>query len=294
MFCYSLSLQFWREHPQGLSIKEERMNRWLLCLMEALLCVFLVLTVGIAPAAAEIQKRPPEKRLISPWLAVVDGEVWTRTLIIRALRPGPDGTIAADAGYGITDGDILPVRCNVAIGPDGVKLSVVSFYGERITATEIYDGWFIGTYTSKDGTETSVTLARIWDEALPKNRFTITADDKITLLYFGAEDCPSSASWEKSAQSAFLRSRQSAYVDLRIIKRKIHNRGPTINDFPDDLKWLYEDAEAGGVSPYFVVVVGRTVVLRTYGLANWDRKVTPLLKELTARKIIARSRTLAE
>jgi hypothetical protein len=79
-------------------------------------------------------------------------------------------------------------------------------------------------------------------------------------------------------------------VDFRTIKRAIHNRSPLIDDFPDDLKWIFEDAEAGGVSPYFVVAVDRTVVLRTYGLNNWDRKVMPLLKELSRRKAIALSR----
>lgn len=270
------------------------MKRWLNYLLGFLLLAFLTTSADCRAAVAEGSAGGPESRLVSSWLGVIDGEVQTRTLKILALRPGSGDTIAADAGYGTTDGDLLPVRCTIRVEAERTRLSVKSFYGESIDAFEVADGWFIGIYTYKDGRQTSITMGRIWDEALPKNRFTLTGDARITLVYFGAEDCHESAEWEQEQQPAFLASGDRDYVDFRIMKRKIHNRGPTLNDFPDDLKWLYEDAEAGGVSPYFVVAVDRTVVLRTYGFGNWERKVTPLLKELCNRKRIALAHPLEE
>jgi hypothetical protein len=270
------------------------MKRWLTCLLGCLFVALLAAPVNCRAAVSEGGNRGLEARLVSSWLGVVDGEVETRTLNILALRRGPADTMAADAGYGITGGDLLPVRCTVSTEAEKTRLFMKSFYGDSIDAFEVADGWFIGTYTYKDGREASITMGRIWPEALLKNRYTITGDARITLVYFGAEDCPESAEWEQEQQPVFLASRDRGYVDFRIMKRKIHNRGPTLDDFPDDLKWLYEDAEAGGVSPYFVVAVDRTVVLRTYGYGNWERKVTPLLKELCNRKRIALAHPLDE
>lgn len=255
------------------------------------LASLLFLIIGGSACAAIDQNRGVDERLISSWLGVVEGEVHTRTLTITGLRSGPNTTILANAGYGMTDGDILPVRCEIIVGSDAsVRLSMRDFHGDQIDAVEVADGWFVGTYTYKNGRQTSITLGRIWDEDLPKNRFTLTASDSITLVYFGAEDCPESAAWEHHGQEMFLYSTEREYIDFRVIKRPIQKRSPVIDDFPDDLKWIYEDAEAGGVSPYFVVAVDRNVVLRTYGLGNWDRKVLPLLKELCRRKALALAR----
>jgi hypothetical protein len=270
------------------------MNKWLRCLVGALLCALLAIAADRHASLAESQEGAFEKRFVSSWLGVVDGEVTTRTLTIKALHPGPADTLEADAGYGTTGSDLLPVRCTIWVDAGSTKLSLASIYGERIEADAVSDGWFIGTYTYKDGTTTSITLARIWEEDLPKNKFSLTGDAQITLVYFGAEDCAYSNRWEENDKPVFLGSKERRYVDFRIIKRKVHNRSPVMDDFPDDLKWLYEQAEAGGVSPYFVVAVDRTVVLRTYGLNNWDGKVMPLLKELCARKKIALSPRLAE
>jgi hypothetical protein len=270
------------------------MERVLACLLISLLGLLLVAVPGGKAVASPGTGRGVEQRLVSSWLGVVDGEVRTRTLTITGLRPGPEETILANAGYGLTGGDILPVRCAVTVGAEGTMLSVAGFYGDRLDVREVADGWFVGTYTYKDGRETSITLGRIWDEDLPKNQFSLTADARITLVYFGAEDCPESAAWEREGKEAFLNSREHGYVDFRVIKRPIHNRCPAREDFPDDLQWLYDDAEAGGVSPYFVVAVDQTVVLRTYGLNNWDRKVKPLLKQLSGRKQIALSHPLEE
>lgn len=235
-----------------------------------------------------------EKRFVSSWLGVVDDEVMTRTLTIVALHQGAGNALDADAGYGVTGSDLLPVRCTLRIGEGETRLSMASIFGDRIEAKEVYDGWFIGTYKSKGKRPASITLARIWEEELHKNKYSMTGDARITLVYFGAVDCPDSARWEARAEPAFLASGERDYVDFRSIKRKVHNRSPVLADFPDDLKWLYEEAEAGGVSPYFVVAVDRSVVLRTYGAHNWEIKVVPLLKELCTRKKIARSPRLAE
>ena len=261
-------------------------------IMKCLVGVFICLLITVE--AQESQGSGYEKRYVSSWLGVVDGEVLTRTLTIVALHPGPGNTLEADAGYGATGSDLLPVRCTLRVGEGGTRLSMTSIFGDRIEANEHSDGWFIGTYTPKSGDSASITLARIWEEDLHKNRYSLTGDAKITLIYFGADDCPKSARWEAKDRPAFLASSMRSYVDFRTIKRRVHNRSPVLADFPDDLKWIYEEAEAGGVSPYFVVAVGRTVVLRTYGGHNWDGKVMPLLKELCARKKIALSPRLAE
>jgi hypothetical protein len=270
------------------------MDSWLNNLMAVIVCVLMAAATGANASASVTVGRGVEQRLVSSWLGVVDGEVRTRTLTIVGLRPASGQTIAADAAYGITGDDILPARCTITTGAEQTRLSVADFHGDRFEALEVYDGWFIGTYTYKDGRETSITLGRISQENLQKNQFTVSGDAQITVLYFGAEDCPHSAAWEKEEQVAFRHSKEYGHVDFRSIKRRIHNRGPSIDDFPHDLRWLYEDAETGGVSPYYVVVVDRTIVLRTYGRHNWERKVTPLLKELCARKMIARSPALAE
>jgi hypothetical protein len=270
------------------------MNQWLRYLASALLCALLVVGADRHVSLAESQGGAFDKRFVSSWLGVVDGEVKTRTLTIKALHPGPANTLEADAGYGATGSDPLPVRCTISVGTGGTKLTLVSIYGERIDADEHSDGWFIGTYTYKNGRTTSITLGRIWDEDLHKNKYSMTGDGQITLVYFGAEDCAYSNWWEKNDQPVFLLSKERSHVDFRIIKRKVHNRSPEFDDFPDDLKWIFDQAEAGGVSPYFVVAVDETVVLKTYGYHNWDGEVVPLLKDLCTRKKIARSPRLAE
>jgi len=56
------------------------------------------------------------------------------------------------------------------------------------------------------------------------------------------------------------------------------------SDFQDNLEWLYESVKMDNSTPTFIVLVNKTIVLKTAGSNNWDKKVMPLLTELIKRK----------
>ena len=74
------------------------MKQWLRCLSGALLCALLAVAADRHASLAENQGAF-EKRFVSSWLGVVDGEVTTRTLTIAALA-APGLASAADAARG--------------------------------------------------------------------------------------------------------------------------------------------------------------------------------------------------
>jgi thiol-disulfide isomerase/thioredoxin len=119
--------------------------------------------------------------------------------------------------------------------------------------------------------------------ALAKKDIEPKPTGNITLVYFAASDCSYCDQWAAFDKPKLLASEEIKHIEFRTIQRPFFKYKTDVDQYPDDLKWLYKMAKTGKV-PAFIVLIDKTILLQSSGTNNWDNKVFPFLKELVAKK----------
>jgi hypothetical protein len=103
--------------------------------------------------------------LVGSWLATVEGDPSTRTLVIAAEAPTDSGALLS-ARYGITGKGITPIEATVSRVANRRQMNLVTQAATIIAVTEQADGTFAGTFFQKNGIVKNVSFARVSDAEL--------------------------------------------------------------------------------------------------------------------------------
>lgn len=107
------------------------------------------------------------------------------------------------------------------------------------------------------------------------------ADDKPTLVYLSAEDCPTCRYWERAFKAKFESSAERRAVNFRTVM--VHTLRDTREKarWPDDLEWLRVQAPRQA-TPRFFLVRDRKIIVRGDGIDGWTDVIEPRLKALAS------------
>ncbi|MDO8252122.1 MAG: hypothetical protein Q7T78_20720 [Rhodoferax sp.] len=127
------------------------------------LLVFLIVAQINAVSAQSGQPtvNPLQSDLISSWVVTVTDEPRQRSLVIRSIAEGANGSLLLDATYGWLDGKPTQVRGEIAQSGVERRLELVTPADSKIVAKQLTDGSFAGTITSKNGVVKPVKLERL-------------------------------------------------------------------------------------------------------------------------------------
>lgn len=252
-----------------------RRYNYILILLMSSVFIHLFLCVSGAIGA---ENRFSGKTPIGTWLLVVGDEVKTRTLTIKSIDADKDGYYLADCEYGYTGGKQNQVKAKLWSEGNRTRLSFDVPAKNSIAAVENDDGSFTGTYIYKNGTSKPVSITRP-SKNIETLRFSLSPQSKISVVYFRSFSCPYCSQWEGYEKGNFIKMEEYAQINFSTVNRDLERE-----QLPDDLKWLSDKNETGRGTPYFIVLVNQTIVLKAFGKDNWNRMVLPLLKSLVAQK----------
>lgn len=119
--------------------------------------LFFLLIAGLSAMTALAQSKAD---LTGTWVVTVAGEARTRTLIVSAEAPTPDGALL-QAKYGMSDESQGAISAEMKKAADGRQLVLTTQANTKIIATEQPDGRFTGTFTLKTGAVKDVSIARL-------------------------------------------------------------------------------------------------------------------------------------
>lgn len=120
------------------------------------LFVALFVTAGSA-----ISQTQANSLASTSWLATVDGEAKTRTIVISTANPKTDGVLELQATYGWTGGNMNPVQAQISQTASPRQLILITPADTKIVASERPDGSFQGTFTLKDGKVKGVVITKL-------------------------------------------------------------------------------------------------------------------------------------
>jgi hypothetical protein len=103
--------------------------------------------------------------LVGSWLATVEGDPSTRTLVITAEAPTDSGALL-NARYGVTGKGITPIEANMSRVANRRQMNLVTQAATNITVTEQADGTFAGTFSQKNGIVKNVVFTRVSEAEL--------------------------------------------------------------------------------------------------------------------------------
>lgn len=110
---------------------------------------------GQVPAASAI-----EKELLGSWQADVEGSNRTRTLKIVGARQKSEGVFSLDADFGWTDGEETVNSAEISQDSKERKLSVTAKSGAKISATQMPDGSFVGSFLFTNGQSKEISIKK--------------------------------------------------------------------------------------------------------------------------------------
>ena len=109
---------------------------------------------------------------------------------------------------------------------------------------------------------------------------------RATVLYIGAEDCAPCRTWSREQWPKFRASTQFEYVEYRAVE------SPSLLDvlkdeqWPGDLRPYRNEVEAGAGVPMWLLISENDVILKAYGLSQWNDAVLPAIDRLIARRML--------
>lgn len=111
-----------------------------------------------------------EKDLATTWIVRISGDDRTRTLKINRVSQKSDGAFSLDAEYGYTTQYQRSIEGEIQQNLQERKLIITTPTSSRIVAIESPQGSFIGTFESKKGETSEVTIEKISQSELEKLR----------------------------------------------------------------------------------------------------------------------------
>ncbi len=108
--------------------------------------------------------------------------------------------------------------------------------------------------------------------------------NKITVLYVGAHNCPPCNFWSRTKKPGFLDSALGKSVEYREVIAATFNDTRGTATWPDDIKWIRDQAMANSGTPRWIILVDGKVVRNIRGGGNWDTDAIPYLQQLAKRK----------
>ncbi len=236
------------------------------------------------------------------WVVSVDDQK-DRFMIVRGARTVKNEIQVEATTFGWIDNKGKPVQnWKAEIFGDTINVSFKTPGGALVNATFKADETsVIGDWINNSGKPFRFRMTRLDDEELAAMRAAaanaktvfakgpaIGKDSKITLVYVGADNCPSCVRFinyygkdgkrlpEIAPELAEVRF---VYVSLRDFKDPVPAK-----DLPEDLAWLLQPNAGGKVpmrkrgTPFFVGVVDKRVIAQGHGTAALETLVVPELK----------------
>jgi hypothetical protein len=231
------------------------------------LLVFLIIArVDAVSAQSGPAVNPLQSDLISSWVVTVSDEPRQRSLIIRGVAAGTNGSFLLDATYGWLDGKLKQVRGEMTQSGTERRLELVTPADSKIVAKQLTDGSFAGTLTSKNGVVKPVKLERLESVAInsspttpANNAAAQTTPANIHMVVMGGNDCPPCVAWRglelpKLQQTAAFKAIRFSYV-AKAVKSPV----PSSMFLPDEVKpykaRLDEASSGRSGSPQVAIIV---------------------------------------
>ena len=261
-------------------------------------------------AAAE---DPAAEAIEGAWVVTVGESPRERFLIVRGAHTDKNLVAVESAVFGMLDGKGKSVTADwrAEVFGDTIRLSFLTPAASRITTTfKSVDTSVVGEMNTKDGRKLFVRMTRLDAEELAAMRNAaagfktargrkvgVTKDSMISLVYVGAEDCPSCARFiarigkdgrNLKEISPELSQARFVYVNLWAFRDAV-----TKDSLPPDMSWLIQPAANGKVpmrkrgTPYFAAVVDRRIVAQGHGVVALETLVAPAIKDALEEKRLA-------
>ena len=111
--------------------------------------------------------------------------------------------------------------------------------------------------------------------------YAVTAASEILVVYIGARNCPPCFRYKAQDYPIWIETEEYRQVDYRELEFPRFQRTDEDRYWPEDLRWVREEAYARRGAPRWIVAVdGRIVANRR----SWGGKTYPLIQRLVARK----------
>ncbi len=237
------------------------------------------------------------------WVVSVGEQPRDRFLIVKGARTDRNLVLVDNAVYGWIDGRGKRVGdWRAEVFGDRIKLSFLTPTDSRIDASfSATDTSASGEMLTKGGRKYDVRMTRLDDEELAAMRAAaagaaaanaqrpaVAKSSKISLVYVGADDCPSCRRFIGSVGDdgrglknivPELAEAQFVYVHLGMYVAPV-----SAGDLPADMAWLIQPAAGAKPplrkrgTPFFAAVVDRKVVAQGHGVAALETLVAPAIK----------------
>lgn len=124
---------------------------------------YLVLPLLLVATSSFGQVTAPsviEKELLGSWQADVEGSNRTRTLKIVGVRQKSETIFSLDAEFGWTDGEETVTFAEISQDSNERKLKVTAKSGAKISATQMPDGSFVGSFLFTNGQSKEISIKK--------------------------------------------------------------------------------------------------------------------------------------
>ena len=118
--------------------------------------------------------------------------------------------------------------------------------------------------------------------AADETTYSVTGASDILVVYVGARNCPPCWRYKARDHPAWVASEEFQHVHYREIDFPRFQRTDEDRYWPEDLRWVREQAYARRGAPRWIVCVDGRVVANE---RSWNAKTLPLIRRLVARKV---------
>jgi hypothetical protein len=188
--------------------------------------------------------------------------------VIRITAAAPDGTAQGKMGVA---GKTLN-RAELTF--DGSGLRIVNSSASVLKLKRNGDGHLVGTLTAKSGKVFEILLTRTND----------SGDERITVIYVSALNCPFCRDWEANSKTKWEQSAERSRVDFRVVQAPFFERLDEDHYWSSDIRWIRDQLRISRGTPRFIVVVDGKVVRHKFGVRSWQTEIYPLLQSLLSTK----------
>jgi hypothetical protein len=236
------------------------------------------------------------------WVVSV-GEQKDRFMIVVGAKTEKNEVRVRSTYFGWIDGKGKPVEnWKAEVAGDTIKLSLKTPGGALVNASIKTDETSVlGEWTGGNGKKTPLRMTRIDEQELGEMRAaaagakgtsvmgaTVTKDSKISLVYVGAQDCPSCRRFIGSVgkDGSGLKEIIPELADARFVYVFLWGFREPVNagELPADMQWLMQPAANGKLplrkrgTPFFAAIVDQRVIAQGHGVAALETLVGPAIK----------------